>query len=59
MDRLAYARSLRKKESENKKVLENEYLKQKDQEINDRLLKNLHLFKEKKKMKDEKVFIKT
>ena len=54
VDRLAYARSLRKKESENKKVLENEYLQQKEQEINDRLLKkftSLQRIKENEMMK--------
>ena len=39
VDRLAYARLLRKKESENKKILEEEYLQQKESEINERLLK--------------------
>ena len=33
VDRLAYARSLRKKESENKKVLEKEYLQQKKKKL--------------------------
>ena len=39
VERLAYARSLRKKESENKKALEEDYLKQKEEEINERLMK--------------------
>ena len=45
---MAYARSLRKKESENKKVLENEYLKQKEEEINDRLLEKFTSLQRKK-----------
>ena len=48
---MAYARSLRKKESENKKALEDDYLKQKEEEINERLMKNLQVFNVKKKMK--------
>jgi len=48
VDRLAYARSLRKKESENKKVLEKEYLQQKEKEINDRLLKKFTSLQRKK-----------
>ena len=51
VERLAYARSLRKKESENKKALEDDYLKQKEEEINERLIKNLPVFNVKKKMK--------
>ena len=51
VDRLAYARSLRKKESENKKVLEEEYLQQKEQEINERLLKKFTSLQRKRKMK--------
>ena len=48
MDRLAYARSLRKKESENKKNLENEYLQQKEDEINQRILKKFTSLQRKK-----------
>ena len=48
VDRLAYARSLRKKESENKKVLEEEYLQQKEQEINQRLEKRFTSLQRKK-----------
>jgi hypothetical protein len=51
VDRLAYARSLRKEESENKKVLEEDYLHQKESEINERLLKKFTSLQQKKKMK--------
>lgn len=39
VERLAYARSMRKKESENKKVLQQDFLKKKEEEINERLVK--------------------
>ena len=48
VDRLAYARSLRKKESENKKALEEDYLKQKEDEINERLMKKFTSLQRKK-----------
>ena len=48
VDRLAYARSLRKKESENKKALEEDYLKQKEEEINERLMKKFTSLQRKK-----------
>ena len=48
VERLAYARSLRKKESENKKVLEEDYLKQKEEEINERLMKKFSSLQRKK-----------
>ena len=48
VERLAYARSLRKKESENKKSLEDDYLKQKEEEINERLMKKFTSLQRKK-----------
>ena len=45
---MAYARSLRKKESENKKALEDDYLKQKEEEINERLMKKITSLQRKK-----------
>ena len=48
VERLAYARSLRKKESENKKVLEEDYLKQKEEEINERIMKKFTSLQRKK-----------
>ena len=48
VDRLAYARSMRKKEAENKKVLQEDYLKQKEEEINERLIKKITSLQRKK-----------
>ena len=45
---MAYARSLRKKESKNKKALEDDYLKQKEEEINERLMKKFTSLQRKK-----------
>ena len=48
VERLAYARSMRKQSSENKKVLQQDYLKQKEEELNERLIKKITSLQRKK-----------
>ena len=48
-ERLAHARSLRRKGVDEKQLLEQEYLKQKEEEINERLLKKFTSLQRKKR----------
>jgi hypothetical protein len=56
-ERLAHARSLRRKGVDEKQLLEQEYLKQKEEEINDRLLKKFTSLQRKKESEMMKQYL--